>query len=106
MPSWIEILAPRQALPTPYSVKLGDGEKEAIALALELKPEHLIVDDDGARRFAVRHAIPVIGTAGVLGLAKVAGIIDELRPHLDALRASGFRLSDAIYNALLAQAGE
>src|ERR687898_122583 len=41
---------------------IGDGEREAISLALELDARWVILDDERARRLALVHGLPVIGT--------------------------------------------
>ena len=48
-----------------------------------------------------------IGILGILLEAKARGSIGTIRPHLDALRTNaGFYLSEALYLAVLAEAGE
>jgi predicted nucleic acid-binding protein len=102
---WLEIKAPRQ-IPSSFPTHLGQGEREAIALALEIRPDVLIVDDNAARVLAERLGIVIIGTAGILRLAKEAKMIPNVRAPLDLLRASGFRLSDVVYEAVLRASGE
>ena len=48
----------------------------------------------------------ILGTAGLLLLARQAGAIDAVRPLLLALRQSGYFLSDRLSEAVLAQSGE
>lgn len=49
LPVWVEV---RTAFTTDDSLKLGAGEKEAIALAQELRADYVILDDRKARREA------------------------------------------------------
>jgi uncharacterized protein len=102
---WLEIKAPRQ-VPSSFSKHIGWGEREAIALALDIRPAVFIVDDYAARVLAERLGIAIIGTAGILRLAKEAKLIPTVREPLDLLRASGFRLSDVVYQAVLQASGE
>jgi len=58
---------------------LDNGEAEAIALATELHPESVLLDDKLARQMARRLGVPVTGTIGVLLRAKQVGLIVEVR---------------------------
>jgi uncharacterized protein len=86
-------------------IKVDWGEAEAIALALELGLP-LIVDDQKGRKYAESVGLKVVGTAGVLLLAKQHKIVGEVRPFLNDLRAAGFYLSDEIIRFILEVAGE
>lgn len=98
-PVWLEV---RQA-----SVALGGdldaldaGECEAIALALELNADLLILDDRDARIEALRRRLPVIGTLRVLEDAAQLGLID-LRQALQHLQQTTFRASANLLRAML-----
>jgi len=82
------------------------GEAELIALATETNTAHVILDDRAARREADDLGLTVIGTVGLVLRAKRDGHIPTVRPLLDALRGSGFWLSDALYERALDRAGE
>lgn len=84
---------------------VGSGEAEAIVLARELNATWVLLDDDLARAHAHRIGLKTKGTAGILLAAYRAGFLDDLKAGLDELRTQGFRLSDRIYNAVLAEAG-
>lgn len=85
---------------------LGPGESAVLALALA-EPERLVVIDDlEARRCAHAFSIPVIGTLGLLILAKQESRIPAVRPLVDRLRESGMYLSDRVINQALARVGE
>src|ERR1035438_1834356 len=75
---------------------LGEGEREALSLAAEMSARAVIVDDDAARRIGLRLGLPVIGTAGVLLLAKERGYTRAVKPHLIALIEAGFYLSPVL----------
>jgi len=97
-----------QSLPgisTPSSL-LGDGESEVLALAQEHRAGLVLIDEErGVRRAAVL-GLPVLRTVGVLLQAKSRELLPMVREHLVALRAEGFRLSEAAYQEALRQAGE
>jgi predicted nucleic acid-binding protein len=50
--------------------------------------------------------IPVIGTLGVLVVAKTEGHLEAIRPAVRALRQAGLHVSDDIVNHVLQMAGE
>ena len=85
---------------------LGDGESEAISLALELSAQLIILDDRPARRLAKALGLPVIGTLGALLLAKQKGLLSAIKPEMDALVNFGFRISQDLYDRVLSVAGE
>lgn len=86
---------------------LGAGEAEAIALALELPgASPILLDDAAGRRMARDLGLLVIGSAGVLVVAKGAALISTVRPLLDDLRTAGLFLSDAVYDRVVTRAGE
>ena len=67
----------------------------------------LLLLDDARGRYAAGHAkLPVLGTAGLLVLAKKATYVPAVKPLLAALRQSHYFLSDPLVAAVLGQAGE
>jgi predicted nucleic acid-binding protein len=88
------------------SPALGPGEREAVSLAVEVNAGAIILDDELARRLARELGLPVIGTAGILLVAKERGLIGNVRSHLDALLARRFFLSTQVYELVLRKAGE
>jgi predicted nucleic acid-binding protein len=107
LPIWLRIQAPTS---TPSASlqrrRLGDGEWEALALAIELNADWIILDDLAARRSAEATGLKVIGTLGTLVTAKRTGLVESIRPELDGLRATSFFLGPQLYDELLRAAGE
>jgi predicted nucleic acid-binding protein len=81
--------------------ELEVGEAEAIALALEIGAELLLMDDRVGRKIAQFLGVRCVGTVGVLMEAKKKGLIPLVKPSLDALRVSGFYLGDELYERVL-----
>jgi predicted nucleic acid-binding protein len=87
--------------------ELDRGEAEAIALAVELRAELLLVDERRARRVAARLGLGMVGVLGVLVEAKRKGLLTEIRPVLDDLvTQAGFRIKADLYALVLCAAGE
>ncbi len=82
------------------------GEAEAIILALELNADLLIIDDREARNLAKKLGLQVMGTLGVLALAKYTGLIQEVKPIIDKLMETGFWISRRILEVFLKELGE
>ncbi|MCI0487831.1 MAG: DUF3368 domain-containing protein [Blastocatellia bacterium] len=85
---------------------LDRGESEAIILAIELRASLVILDDRTARHYCQTQNLPVIGTVGVLLLAKDNNLISAVKQPMDALIAYGIRISPALYQIVLNSAGE
>ena len=77
------------------------GECGAIVLAQEIRAERIVIDDRVARQVAIAKGLSVIGTVGVLRIAKARRIIPAIKPILDDLRLHGTRISDRLYYQLL-----
>ena len=88
------------------ALRFGVGESEALALAMENQGVTVLLDEKRARRFAAERGVVVVGTAGVVLRARERGLVPAARSVLDDLRATGFRLSDGLYHAVLKRAGE
>jgi predicted nucleic acid-binding protein len=85
---------------------LDAGESEAIALFWEKSGDFLLIDEQKGRKIAVRNGIKVIGTLGILLLAKQNGLIKTIRSPIELLRRSPIHISDRLYQKALEMAGE
>ncbi len=81
------------------------GEASAIAAALELGCG-VLMDDKAGRRMATHLDVPVIGTLGMLMLAKRKGFIPALKPVLELLVVSGYFLGETVIANALHDVGE
>jgi predicted nucleic acid-binding protein len=85
---------------------LGAGETAVLSYALA-RPDYVaVIDDTAGRRCASSLKITVIGTVGLIVLAKRRKLIARITPSLEALRDAGLWLSDKLLEQLKQQEGE
>ena len=86
------------------------GEASAMVLAQHSQAQGdsaLLVIDDFRGRSAAQHAgMAILGTTGLLLLAKQAGLVDAVKPLMLAMRQSGYFFSGRLIEAALRQAVE
>ncbi len=85
---------------------LGQGESEVLTLALEKPRTGVVLDDLQARKCAELFEIPLIGTLGLVVLAKRKGLIILAKPVIERLAAVGLHISSAILTRILVGVGE
>jgi len=86
--------------------ELGAGETAVLSHALANPPLRAVIDDMDARRCARTLNIPILGTGGLLVLAKRRGLLTSVAEGIARLRDAGLWLSDDIARILANQAGE
>lgn len=103
---WIETRSIRNTGLLVLLEKLVDrGEAEAIVLAQELKTT-LLLDDAKARKHAKLLNINIIGTLGVIKLAKNHGLIPSANEVIDDMLAKGYYIEDKLIKTLLKDLNE
>jgi predicted nucleic acid-binding protein len=85
---------------------LGEGETAVLSYALARLDYVAVIDDAAGRRCARSLNIAVIGTIGLIVLAKRRGLTARITPGLEALRGAGLWLSDKLIEQLKQQEGE
>ena len=101
--AWIEVA---DAPPDPTLARTLDRvEAAAIPLAERLRAT-LLCDDAAGRTEARRRGLPVVGTLGVLKLAKDRGFLESIRPVIETMRAAGMYVSEALVREILVTVGE
>jgi predicted nucleic acid-binding protein len=86
---------------------LDVGEANAIALALELQADDLLMDERLGRQEAIRLGLSIVGILGILLVAKQRNLIPQVRLVMDELiNQAGFRVSVQLYQRVLALAEE
>lgn len=82
------------------------GEASAIALAVETADCLLIIDDLKARNLAKRIGLNLTGTLGIILKAKQKGIINSVKPILQKLKQTDFRISKNLELDIINESGE
>ncbi len=100
-PAWLEERQVQQ-FDGSLAAELGDGEREAISLALEAKADILLMDERAGRQEAEARQIEVAGTLAVLLQASSRGNFD-FPEALKQLRRYRFRASQAVEATMLAR---
>ena len=72
-PAWVEVRAPASEA---RDRSLDQGEAEAIALALEVRADALLIDERDGRIAAERSGLIAIGLVAVLEIAAASGLVD------------------------------
>ena len=85
---------------------LGRGESEVLTLALEKPRTGVVLDDLQARKCAELFEIPLIGTLGLVVLAKRKGLVPLVKPVIERLVAVGLYINPVILTRILVGVGE
>lgn len=99
---WIDIKEVKsQELIDQFRKKLDRGEAEAIALAIEMQANYLLIDEKEGRKIAREHQLDIVGTLGILINGKKSGLIESMVEKMDDLRKIGFWISDSLYQEII-----
>ena len=85
---------------------LGKGELAAISLYKQLSADLLLIDDARAKKVAYLNNVEVMGSLGVLLLAKQKGLVPLLKPLLTKLRCADIFIGEQLLGQILVLAGE
>ena len=94
-------------MPESIPLELDAGEREAIALALSKQTTRGVLDEKRARKVAQSLKLNVIGTLGILILAKQNQIIPKVKPLLDAMMTEAqYWVNESLYDNVLQAVSE
>lgn len=108
LPSWLRSQrASDQDLVALLLAEIDLAEAEAIAIAIELHADLLLIDERIGRKVAQQRGLAYTGLIGVLLEAKRRGFLAAVRPLLDDLfTKAGFRISMSLRKRTITLAGE
>ena len=85
---------------------LGKGEKAVLNLALTSSNSRVLLDDYAARKCAKALNLQVIGTGGLLILAKQNNLIFSVSEGIEKIQRSGLWISEEIIKLIKEKVGE
>lgn len=86
---------------------LGQGESEVLSLALQKGVgTKVVLDDLQARKCAKLLDIGLIGSVGLLVMAKRLGVVDAVKPEINKLREVGLRVDPDLLAAIYQKISE
>lgn len=107
LPVWVEVVSVKDKMRQQLlEFQIDKGESSAIALALEIPESTIILDDFKARKVAKQLGLTITGTLGVIIKAKLLGKIESIKPILEKIKETNFRISTDIENQALKEANE
>lgn len=102
LPEWIKIESVKDKKYQEFvETQVDWGEASAIALAKEYDDVLLLLDDLKARKLANKLSLKITGALGIIHKAKQEGLIKEVKPLIDKLLLTNFRISDKIIEEIL-----
>ena len=102
LPEWIKIESAKDKKYQNFlETQIDKGEASAIALAAETESSLLLLDDLKARKLAKKLNLRFTGKLGVIHKAKQIGAIEKVKPLIEKLQATNFRISENIIKELL-----
>jgi predicted nucleic acid-binding protein len=107
IPQWLVLIKVNNVqLQSELAQIVDSGEASAIALAHEIRYDYLVTDDLQARKLSIKLGLHIVGTLGLLLKAKQTGVITLLKPILEEMKQTDFRVTQTLIEAILRSAGE
>ena len=103
--SWLRPMEHNNEQAVAEATFLGLGERQAIGLAIA-RSDRVLLDDRKAREFAKSKGVKVLGTMGVLILAKEARLILSVREVAEGMMRHGYWISPDLFRRALILAKE
>ena len=100
----IESISVEEYVITDFSI--GKGDIESMALYKKLSADKLLIDDKRARKIAQLNGINIIGSIGVLLIAKEKGLVEKIKAYVEIIRESEIHINDELIDYALELAGE
>ena len=89
-----------------FNFGIGKGETSILNLAIRNNNSFLIIDELKARKVASNLNLKFTGAIGILVIAKRHGYIHEIKPILETMMKTNFRISKELYVQVLKNSNE
>lgn len=106
VPNWIKIVQLQTDIHGGLFGYLDAGDASSIALASEHEESLLIIDEIKGRRVAIQMEIQVTGSLGVVITAKNKGHLKAVKPIIDKILKTNFRISKELIERVLEKVNE
>ena len=104
--SWLKVEEVTDIEKPKLLYELDRGEAEVIILAKEKKIKEVLIDEKVARMQAKILGLEVIGTLGLLLMAKKKGLLSEIKPLIKKMLQRGIWIRSETVKGILEEAGE
>jgi len=96
------LVAKLDSLSNSLNQRLGKGESEAIALAIDLEADYIILDDSVARKEALKLGLKVKGTLALIRRIHLDEkyIIDDFDKFYQKLKEINFRVKRSVFDQI------
>ena len=102
VPTWIIVESVKdKKYQESLETQIDKGEASAIALAKEYDDCLILIDDLKARKLAAKLDLKFTGSLGIIHRAKQLGLIERVKPIIDKMIETDFRVSDAVLSEIL-----
>ncbi|MDX5479089.1 MAG: DUF3368 domain-containing protein [Cyclobacteriaceae bacterium] len=107
-PPWILIEKTKNPNPNQKILEatLDKGEASSISLAMDYDDSLLIIDESKGRKIAKSLGLKITGTLGILVIAKSNNLIGEVKPIIDKIKSTNFRISPQLEQLVLIKCEE
>lgn len=108
LPQWVKVRKPESIVTAiTRHTELHPGESEALALAMEIHADGVLIDEAAGRAVAIELGLTPIGVLGILVRAKRHGQLTAVAPVIKALlERAQFRAAPELVHEILKLAGE
>ena len=102
LPDWIQIQAVSDTKYQDFlETQIDKGEASVLSLASEFNQPLLLLDDLKARKLAKNLNFNITGTLGIIHKAKSLRLIDAVKPIIEKILLTDFRIAGGIVKELL-----
>jgi len=106
IPKWINIIEVNPKKTRGLASFLDLGEASSIVVASSKENSLLIIDENKGRKVAKEMEIQLTGSLGVLVTAKRKGYIKAVKPIIDQIQQTNFRISTNLIELVLEKVNE